>query len=98
MIISGMSTAVVRVILRCRQNCPQCITIRHSLPDVLIKLDLRPEERSMDNICQFDVYWIVRQVIKVLEVIEVEAKDIKFEDIAAIGIAGVKPSKVTEGD
>ena len=75
---------------------PDLPTMYHypPLPDVLINLDLRPEERSMDNICQFDVYWIVRQVIKVLEVIEIEAKDIKFEDIAAMGIIDFKSDNI----
>ena len=47
----------------------------------LSTFDIYPEARSLDNICHFDVYWIVKQVINILEAIVTEVKHFQEEDI-----------------
>ena len=42
---------------------------------------LYPEDRSLDNISHFDVYWIVKKVINVLEVMGVDPKNIQEKAI-----------------
>ena len=42
---------------------------------LLRTFEVDPEARSLDNIRQFDVYWIVTQVINALEVLVTEAED-----------------------
>ena len=51
------------------------------MPLAFCTFDLHPEARSLDNICQFDVYWIVKQVINILESVVIEAKNFEEEDI-----------------
>ena len=50
------------------------------MPEFLSTLGLSPEVRSLDNICQFDVYWMVKHVINILEVIVTEGKHFQEEE------------------
>ena len=51
------------------------------MPLAFCTFDLHPEARSLDNICQFDIYWIMKQVINILELVVIEAKNFQEEDI-----------------